>query len=37
VRGTRAFRRSHNICMKCHNELTHTRIVKRRQVSPIAQ
>ena len=37
VRGTRAFRMSHNICMKCHNKLSHTRIIKRRQVNPVAQ
>jgi hypothetical protein len=36
VRGTQAFRRSHNICMKCHNKLAHNRIIKRQQVNPVA-
>ncbi|PYS45749.1 MAG: hypothetical protein DMF68_21310 [Acidobacteria bacterium] len=30
VRGTQAFRRSHNICMRCHNELVRARYVRAR-------
>jgi len=30
VRGTRAFRRSHNICMKCHNTLVRARYIRKR-------
>jgi hypothetical protein len=33
VRGTRAFRRSHNICTQCHHELTRARTIKRQQMS----
>jgi hypothetical protein len=31
VRGTRAFRRSHNICMTCNNNLVRARYIKHRQ------
>lgn len=30
VRGTRAFRRSHNICMKCHAQLVRARYIRAR-------
>jgi hypothetical protein len=32
ARGTQAFRRSHNICMKCHNNLARARMVRHRQL-----
>jgi hypothetical protein len=37
VRGTRAFRRSHNICMKCNRELTYIRTVNSHQETVTAQ
>jgi hypothetical protein len=32
VRGTRAFRRSHNICVKCNNQIVRDQNIKRRQI-----
>jgi hypothetical protein len=35
ARGTKSFRTGHNICMKCHQELSYASTVKRRQTSSV--
>ena len=37
VRGTRAFRRSYNICMTCHNSSVRARWLKHRQIEARAE
>ena len=37
VRGTRPFRSSHNLCIKCHRKLTRARLSERRQPNSSAE